>query len=180
MFRMSVFAAFFLFLAHAVQAATFNINIPFTTGPAAGTFGTGTLTLDGFTGVGVETFAPVNNTALTSGLVTGLSVTAGGQTFTLANSLGGVNDPLIGFYNGVLQTFVFSASGIGTSLFISSNQPPSVVVDLRTGANEISLGTLSLSQVPAVPLPATGLMLTGALALLAFGRIHSSRPPGNR
>lgn len=166
MLRAFVFALACMLAPGAAGAVTFDVSIAFTTGPAAGTTGTGSLSLSGFTGTGVESFAPAGNSVGSTGIVDALSVTAFGETFSLADTLLAPNDPVILFENGALRDMVWAAATATGSLFVSSNQAP-VIADLRTGDNVQSLGDLTIAPVP---LPAGALLLLGGLGAMALGR----------
>lgn len=163
----------FLFAPMVATAATFTIDINFASGPAAGTQGTGTLELTGYTGAGFELFS-LNGALLGStGSVDNLSATAFGQSFDLSNGLSAPQDPIVIFQNGVLQSLLWTAANPVASLFLDTNSTPPIEVDLRTGSNVQSLGTLTVT-LAQVPLPANALLLASGIVALAFGRRRSA------
>jgi hypothetical protein len=149
--------------AHA-SPVTYDLTLTSITGTVAG--GTGSLTVDS---VPNNIYAAFFEGGAAGSALTALSFDIDGDTFTLANSLGGANAIFIG---GSLSNITYAgtlANNSKVTIALSSNGLTYAFFDQLTGAYSIGdIAATSAGNVAPVPEPST-LMLLGTGVLSAAG-----------
>ena len=142
-------------LPGTVRASTLNDDLILTavSGPDNGI---GSLAVNGFSGIGTETF-----TNAPGGGLDALEFVIGGTTFTLSDALGGTAS--VTFEGDVLTSIIYEALG-GTLQFLEAGgQLQYIFNDFANGTTTTTYGTIS-----ATPLPASLLLFASGLGVMGL------------
>lgn len=116
--------------------------------------GTGLLTVEGFTGIGTETF-----TNAVGGGLDNLEFFIGGSPFTLSEALGG--SASVTFQGDALASIMYEAVG-GTLQFLETGG------QLQYIFNDFANGSTTSGTISATPLPAAMLLFASGLGLIGL------------
>jgi hypothetical protein len=160
-----IFAAAFALLSQAGAAnasVTYDLTLTATSGGSLG--GAGTMTISSAPLTGINQVSNYYQTPQSgSGTLSGLTITLGGDVFTLATENSGTN-PLVQFTSGALDDITYAGvAANGDSLMMTSQ-----FVFFTASSRTQEIGNFTATIASAVPEPATWAMMILGFAAIGF------------